>query len=774
MRKTFGVFVGVMVAAAALLASTVSARDSEVVDLSSIPAAVRNDPVFQNRLAEALRLAERAEADKGAMKQLETLGEAGWELFPKPAMSGSAWNTTNQWKNKRIENWTVDAGADARLQAAAAAGLVPYRSPAPAFSRNILLTRDFGTPIQTEPNVCANPEDPANVVVATIDYGFPHTSVYASFDSGETWRGPARVPLTSQARHGGDPVLACGRGNQVYHAFMSLALEYFQLGPWPVNVVRSDIAVSTSADGGLSWKEPSVVARNDVKLTTLKVKTAAGEEVELPLLVSSFLDKPWMGIGPRADDPSKDALYATYTEFTDYTVILNVFGLLIPVPLQWTSEIVIWSSTDNGKTWKKVGATGPVTGIAGAEDQLAKLSMREIAFRAVQGSQVDVDEDGTVYLSWYHSGDDGIGQGGQSIFIVKSDDGGKTWTDPALVAEALEVYYQPRSAFFRNGGSTHPQTAVKNGEIYIVFAARTAGKPSDDGDVYFVKGMDRGGKMAFDKAVRLNQDETDRMQFFPAIDADAEGNLYVMWGDTRDDPAGLKYHIYYTQSKDGGETWGFENRGIRELDTRVTDFYSNPNKGFPYGRFIGDYFAIAAGGSAGPYLVWADTRLGEYGGINQKIGFARQEAIPSPEIYLNPSRGTIGEKVTVQAFNFQPEMSVFVKLGGDIVAGGMTNEDGRLEFTTVMPVSASEGAQDVVVYDESGNVATASFYYDFGINDLGSADDGTQGSGGSAAPASVESGGAAFSLGEIVSIALVAFVGLALLAVLLRKKRRSA
>ena len=191
-----------------------------------------------------------------------------------------------------------------------------------------------------------------------------------------------------------------------------------------------------------------------------------------------------------------------------------------------------------------------------------------------------------------------------------------------------------------------------------------------------------------------------------------------MWGDMRDDPAGLKYHIYYTQSKDKGETWGFEfpERGVKEPDTRVTDFPSNPNRGFPGGRFIGDYFSIAAS-EKDVYLVWADTRLGEYGSFNQKVGFARRQAIPSAEVFISPPKGPGGQEVTVQAFNFQPDMNLFVKIGGSIVSAGRTSPDGGMTYRLFLPV-AGEGAHDITVFDESGNTAVSSFYMDFGFGDL--------------------------------------------------------
>ena len=78
-----------------------------------------------------------------------------------------------------------------RTQAAGAGAPVPFREPGPAFSRNILVTRDFGSsPFQTEPHIEANPGDPEHLVLGVIDYAFPAMSSYVSFDGGERWEGP--------------------------------------------------------------------------------------------------------------------------------------------------------------------------------------------------------------------------------------------------------------------------------------------------------------------------------------------------------------------------------------------------------------------------------------------------------------------------------------------------------------------------------------------------------------------------------------------------------
>jgi len=181
-----------------------------------------------------------------------------------------------------------------------------------------------------------------------------------------------------------------------------------------------------------------------------------------------------------------------------------------------------------------------------------------------------------------------------------------------------------------------------------------------------------------------------------------------MWGDFRDDKTEKAYNIYYSKSDDGGKTWS-EN-------ARVTDFPSNPNRAFPRGAFIGDYFSIKAiDGDA--FMVWSDSRLGEFGSPNQKIGFARISQMKSQSIFVSPPRGAGGSNVEIQGFGFQPELEFFVSVSGNIVTSGRTDKGGRFDFKIFVPI-AGEGAQDITVFDASGNAATASFFMDVGFNTI--------------------------------------------------------
>jgi hypothetical protein len=595
------------------------------------------------------------------------------------------------------------------LQAPGAAGvLVPFRSPAPAFSRNVLITRDFSRlPFQTEPTIAVNPRNPDHIVVGVIDYNFPSVSAYVSIDGGATWEGPFIVKyLQRDLGTGGDPIVGFDRKGNVYYAMLSIGEEEFRVGPYIIIELVSSVAVTSSADGGRTWSEPISGARSDIKLRRYFVDEAGRLRGQISF---EFIDKPWMVVGPDKLNPNEDAIYVTYTEFA---VVYEIFyagelAFLANPVLETTIKLV--KGTNDGRSWSAPIAVSPTV--------VRQFGPGAGSKRVLQGSNVAVAPDGTVYVAYLDTLDDGEMRGLAEIKVVRSDDGGRTWSRPVTAAVFNEIPFSPRNANFRYWASAFPQMAVgPNGEVYIVFVGKPLEKPLDDGDVYFVRSLD-GGR-AWSRPLRLNDDETNRLQFFPAIAVDPKGTIHVIWGDMRDDPSEIRYHIYYTRSEDRGETWGFEVKeiGQRFVNSRVTDSYSNPNFCFPRGAFIGDYFAIKATEND-VYAVWADCRLGEFTGLNQKIGFARLRPVREPSVFISPPVGAAGQSVTIRGSNFQPDSNIYVEVSGSVVATTRSTPEGTFAIRLFLPVT-TEGPQTVVVYDQSGNFARASFYTQVGFDSV--------------------------------------------------------
>jgi len=677
-------------------------------------------------------------------------------------LSGQAWlMVTGQDPGLRL-NYRFGDGIgeppEVKMQAVGPAGaaLIPYRSPAAKFSRTILLSRDTGRlPYQCGPHLAVHPKDPDHIVTVLMDYNFPGVVSYMSIDGGATWDGPHQPKIPRGEFTGvGDPAVAFDRNGNSYACQMSVRIDDFRLGNLVGSALVASIPVSYSTDGGTSWEETVLASRGGAEARAFL--SAAEERLRGEVWVS-FLDKPWISIGPNPEEPGKDIIYVTYTNFIDRWRLLWMDELPVLDIVEEQSVIEVVRSEDGGLTWSRPTQVSPRVYIRGEEGFVR---------RVVQGSQPIVASDGTLYVAWFDSTTDGVWRGVAEIWVASSKDKGRTFSQPRLADKFLEVGFRPRSASFRLWGTGFPQMAIgPEGEVYVVYSAYPSDNPEDGGDIFLVRSLD-GGR-TWERRVRVNDDETGRRQFFPAIAVDPEGTLRMIWGDTRDDPGELYYHIYYSYSKDGGQTW--------ELNSRVSDFPSNPNFAFPRGRYIGDYFAIKAT-SEDVYITWADSRLGEVGGTNQKIGFARKRLMPVPSIFISPPSGPAGRDIIIQGHHFQPESEVFVEVGGVITATGRTAEDGTLSIPIFAPVSG-EGARPVVVKDISGNVATASFFTEFGfdsfqksISDLEGrlAEVGEQG-----VPATTEAPGEAFAwqLGALVG-ALAGALG-ALAVVLYRTRARS-
>jgi hypothetical protein len=607
-------------------------------------------------------------------------------------------------------------GSPSPVNQSAGGFLVPFRSPAPAFSRNLLISRDFSSaPLQTEPHIAVNPNDPEHAIVGMIDYNFPSNSSYVTYDGGQTWEGPFQTGYLPNDRiSGGDPVVAFDRDGNAYMTSISIGIEEFTIGPVYTATTVSSIAIAKSTDGGYSWPTITSSARSAVTISDQQLDPQGRLRGSVAM---GFLDKPWIAIGPDPEDAARDIVYVGYTHFVTYYDIIYTGELPVLLPREMASTIRVVSSTDGGTTWSEPVAASPTVRQSYGQSPQPGLPGIVGSDRVVQGARPEVARDGTLYVAWVDSTDDDSMEGLGEIQLARSTDGGASFSEPVIASVFNEVPFSPRDGYFRYWASSFPKMAVGDaGDVYIVYVGRPPEKPRDDGDVFFIRSVDGGENWS--RAARVNDDEGSALQFFPEIARSPDGTLHVMWADMRDDPVQTRYHIYYTQSTDGGDTFGFESPELdfRTGDSRVTDFPSNPSRGFPNGLFIGDYFGMAAS-DEDVYLVWPDTRLAAFGGINQKIAFSRQRAIRTPDIFVSPSAGAGGQNVTIQGFDFQADMNVQIQLQDSVIATTRTNTEGRFTASVYIPVTG-EGAQTINVFDESGNFATSSYYTEFGFGTI--------------------------------------------------------
>ena len=209
----------------------------------------------------------------------------------------------------------------------------------------------------------------------------------------------------------------------------------------------------------------------------------------------------------------------------------------------------------------------------------------------VRDPTVSIGPAGEIWVSYFD------GHFGAGITVMKSVDGGVTFTAPAPAALVL-----PLTGTLTGGDGvaamTSPATAVdKNGTFHLAYAATSPGQGLDRSDIFYVRSTNGGG--TFSAPVRLNDDATATSQWSPAITAAADGTVAVKWLDRRNDPVNDSLtDVYMTTSTDGGKTWG--------TNIRVTDHnwvFGPSQLGSDHGRYDG-----LAADSGNFHLSWSDER----------------------------------------------------------------------------------------------------------------------------------------------------------------------
>ncbi|HET6487586.1 MAG TPA: sialidase family protein, partial [Spirochaetia bacterium] len=299
---------------------------------------------------------------------------------------------------------TAAAAKPSPVLQAAGGFLVPFRNPAPAFSRGILITRDYSDfPVQTEPHIAVDPADPDHVVVATIDYNSPSVTDYVTYDGGVTWEGPFPTGyLPEDEATGGDPVLDFDRKGNLYLATISIGTEEFTVGPEYTSSIVSSIAVAQSKDGGYTWPSIISTARSNVSITGQQIDAQGHLRGSVQI---GFFDKPWISIGRNPAKPDQDVIYAVYVEFITYYDIIYTGELPILLPREVSSTIKLVHSEDQGTTWSDPIAVSPVVRRAYGTTPGVALPGVENNDRTLQGPRVEAAMDGTVYVAWLDTTD---------------------------------------------------------------------------------------------------------------------------------------------------------------------------------------------------------------------------------------------------------------------------------------------------------------------------------------------------------------------------------
>jgi len=311
----------------------------------------------------------------------------------------------------------------------------------------VTVNQDTRAATQNEPAIAVDPNNPNRIVVAANDYvtrtwscqigGVPcsalgdgYSGTYYSNDGGATWCCVAEDPRHlgtlvpgvtrlsgGQYDAGGDPALAFDSQGNVYYA----GLGFDRTAP-PNTVAVNKGTFGAGPNGALHWGPP----------TFINPTTSP----------STFNDKEWIGVDSHASSPFRDRVYVSWTRF--------IFGG--PQPFSEShyiqSPIAFVFSDDGGRTFSD-----------------PKLIVDNVLYD--QGSRVVVGSDGAVYVFW--EGSTRLATF-NSIWMVKSTDGGVTFSKPVAVAPAVDII-SPANTVFRVNSFPAADIAPDGKTLYVAWSS---------------------------------------------------------------------------------------------------------------------------------------------------------------------------------------------------------------------------------------------------------------------------------------------------------------
>jgi len=477
---------------------------------------------------------------------------------------------------------------------------------------NVLVNQDTAAAPQNETAIAVDPNNPNRIVGGANDYvtrtwscfvgttpcsalGDAYSGTYFSNDGGGTWccnsnpnssyvatTDPSQIgTLIPGVEHlvggpydaGGDPSVAFDSQGHVFYAGLG-----FNRTSAPNTVTVNKGAFDSS--GNLTWGPP----------TFINPTTSP----------STLNDKEWIAVDHNVGSPFQDRIYVTWTRF--------LFSAGTGAYVQ--SPIAFVSSTDGGATF-----TSP------------KLISGNVLYG--QGSRPVVGPDGTLYVFW-----DGSTRHASldSTYMVKSSDGGATWSKPVAVAPLIDSSPLNDTVFRVN--SFPAAAAAPNGDLYATW---TTGNPGASTAVYS-KSTDGGatwsaptrvftaGNRTAEGYPVTNPDNTTLNapsptgpieDIFPAASVGADGHVHLgayrgtvvsPWQTCAAGPAPPEGRINCTTLGNyiNNTRLDYVVRDLSTTTNVVTTHHINTRYGFG-GGFFGDYTDIDTGSDNVLHAFWTDS-----------------------------------------------------------------------------------------------------------------------------------------------------------------------
>ena len=487
---------------------------------------------------------------------------------------------------------------------------------------DVTVNQDTAAASQNEPVIAVDPNNPNRVVAASNDYvtrtwtctigsrpcsalGDGYSGTFYSNDGGKTWCCVATDPqhigtlipgvehlVGGQYDAGGDPNLVFDNSGNVYFT----GLGFDRLAP------PNTVAVNKGTfdpNGVLHWGPPVFI-----NPTTSP---------------STLNDKPWSAVDTHSSSPFYGRVYVSWTRF----IFTGKTGDYVQSPIAFAY------SSDGGQTFSNVQLISP-----------------NVLYS--QGSHVMVGPDGTVYVLW--DGDTKFGPF-DSTWVVKSTDGGVTWTKPVSIAPLIDIG-SPANTVFRVNSFPAGDVAP-NGDVYAAWSTRALNtataygvdktcfsSPSSCHDsVYWSKSTDGGEtwttpQLTFGTATRtaigypvsqpsggtLNAPASRPVDtLFPAVAISPSGNVYISayaadvvspWQRCAMAASPTAVGRINCLQLDNYINNARLDYVVTDLTTGITNTVTSHPINTRYhfgGGFIGDYTDLAVDSNNNFHAIWCDT-----------------------------------------------------------------------------------------------------------------------------------------------------------------------
>jgi len=469
---------------------------------------------------------------------------------------------------------------------------------------NVRLNCDDPRSPDNETPVAVDPTNPDHLLAGSNDYFINFTGAttqvrvptgfFISFDGGRTWI-DGQIPMGNGASSGnGDPAPAFDARFGTAHMAQLSAAQ----GAGSPNAGHIDVSVSTSSDGGVTWRPPVTVAVGHASLG--------------PSADGVFLDKEWLVADNYPSSPHYGRLYLSWDqlEFSKGAFL--------------RSPVVLSYSDDAGKSW-----TRPVE-ISGSNPTFCTANQGPV------GPAGACDESFFSYGAVRPNGDVVVGFMNQQhsaawesatefedqILTVTSHDGGVTWASPVHVedledggaegivftdypanvdARATQTGYQ-----FRTGSWGNLNVDPVTGNLYAVWTDNRDGThdvpaPVTDTNAFMAVSTDAGA--TWSAPIRVTSGPTDK--WFP-------------WVAARGGTVGVVYHeeagagTYVTRlatSTNGGGSWSYQTVSNAASDANHSVWFrAHAPDCDACATFIGDYIGLSFDTLGRAHMTWTDMR----------------------------------------------------------------------------------------------------------------------------------------------------------------------